>query len=172
MNDAAKIAIPAEAARPGQVGLGPAGALEAIGQAADWAARTVLAEVGDDDAAAFECVVALDEALPHVAGLLGQVPELLRAASPGDVVSSRLAAAEADFGRQQSALTAERGRARPRGTWNSGRPGSRPNGSGSRSTSSASSAAVSPSRNCLPCGRCRPNSRPPCRKLRPGRARR
>ena len=84
MSDASKTAIAAAVTRPG-----PAGPLEALGQAAEWAARTVLTEVGDDDAAAFECVVALDEALPHVVELLRRVPELIRMASPGDVVSNR-----------------------------------------------------------------------------------
>ena len=104
MNDASHTAVSAGMARPGA-----AGSLEMLGQAADWAARTVLADIGDDDAAAFECVIALDKALPLVAELLDQVPELLRLASPGPGVSSRLAAAEAAFGRQQSALSIERG---------------------------------------------------------------
>jgi DNA repair exonuclease SbcCD ATPase subunit len=104
MSDASKTAIAAAVTRPG-----PAGPLEALGQAAEWAARTVLTEVGDDDAAAFECVVALDEALPHVVELLRRVPELIRMASPGDVVSNRLAAAEAQFDRRRSALAVELG---------------------------------------------------------------
>lgn len=86
---------------------GPVEPLELLGRAADRAARTMLAEVGDDDAAAFECAVALDESLPRVAKLLELVPDLLRIASPGDVVSNRLAAAEAEFSRQQSALATE-----------------------------------------------------------------
>jgi DNA repair exonuclease SbcCD ATPase subunit len=104
MNDPVKTIVSPGAARPG-----PAGSLEALGHAADWAARTMLAETGDDDAVAFECVVALDRALPHVAELLGQVPGLLRIASPGVTVSNRLAAAEAEFSRRRSALAVERG---------------------------------------------------------------
>jgi len=104
MNDPVKTIVSPGAARPG-----PAGSLEALGHAADWAARTMLAETGDDDAVAFECVVALDKALPPVAELLGQVPELLRIASPGVTVSNRLAAAEAEFIRRRSALAVERG---------------------------------------------------------------
>ena len=102
MNDAQLAATFAAGARPG-----PVEPLEALGRAAAQAARTVLAEVGDDDAAAFECVVALDESLLRVAELLARVPDLLRIASPGNVVSNRLAAAEAEFSRQQSALAAE-----------------------------------------------------------------
>src|SRR5581483_8205297 len=86
---------------------GPVKALEELGGTADRAARAV-ACVGGDDVAAFECVVALDQALPHVVGLLRQVPELLRVASPGAAVSSRLASAEAELSRQQAALAAER----------------------------------------------------------------
>jgi DNA repair exonuclease SbcCD ATPase subunit len=105
MHDAQQAATFAPVARPELVE-----PLEVLGRAADRAARTVLAKVGDDDAAAFECVVALDESLPHVAELLDLVPDLLRIASPGDVVSNRLAAAKAEFSRQQSALAAELGR--------------------------------------------------------------
>lgn len=104
MNDTRQTVFPAMPARPG-----PVGPLEALGRAADQAARTVLAEIGGDDVAAFECVVALDDSLPRVAELLDRVPELLRIASPGAAVSSRLFAAEAEVRRQQSALAAERG---------------------------------------------------------------
>lgn len=103
MSDIRKTTAAAGDERPG-----PAEALEVFGDAADQAARTVLAGVGDDDVVAFECVVALDEALRYVAGLLGQVPELLRLASPGAAVSSRLAAAEGELRRQQAALATER----------------------------------------------------------------
>lgn len=105
MSDASKDAIAAAIARAA-----PAGPLEALGHAADWAAQTILAAVGDDDTAAFECVIALDEVLPRVAELLGTMPDLIRIASPGETASARLAAAEAEFARQQAALAEERGR--------------------------------------------------------------
>jgi|SRR5450755_597580 hypothetical protein len=105
MSDDPKTTIAEAIARPV-----PAGPLEALGYAADWAAQTVLPAVGDDDAAAFECVVALDEALPKVDELLRRLPDLIRIASPGQAVSGRLAAAEAEFTRHRTALADERGR--------------------------------------------------------------
>jgi DNA repair exonuclease SbcCD ATPase subunit len=82
--------------------------LQALGHAALWAQQAVPAEVGEDDVVAFECVIALDQALAHFAVLLRSMPELLRVASPGQAVSDRLAAAEAELGHQQSRLDAER----------------------------------------------------------------
>lgn len=82
--------------------------LSALRNSADWAARTVLDEVRADDLAAFECVIALHEALPAIGQLLGQAPELVRLASAGPAVGDRLAAASAELARQQNALAAER----------------------------------------------------------------
>jgi hypothetical protein len=84
---------------------GPAAALQALGHAASWAARAVPAVT--DDVTAFECVIALDQALAHLAGLLRSVPPLVRLASPGQPVSDRLAAADAELGRQRAELAAE-----------------------------------------------------------------
>jgi DNA repair exonuclease SbcCD ATPase subunit len=86
---------------------GPAAALEALDHAAQWAAQALPAEVGDDDVAAFECVVALDQALAHVAALLRLLPDLLRTASAGQAISDRLAAARAELERQRVALAGE-----------------------------------------------------------------
>ena len=105
MSDAPQDLIAEAIARPA-----PAGPLEALGHAAVWVAQTILVAVGDDDTAAFECVIALDEVLPNVAKLLGTMPELIRIASPGETANARLAAAEAEFTRQQTALAEERGR--------------------------------------------------------------
>jgi hypothetical protein len=86
---------------------GSAAALEALDHAAQWAAQALPAEVGDDDVAAFECVVALDQALAHVAALLRLLPDLLRTASAGQAISDRLAAARAELERQRVALAGE-----------------------------------------------------------------
>ena len=89
---------------------GPAAPLLALRHAADWAARTVLSEVRADDMAAFECVIALDDALPSVGDLMSQVPALVKLASAGSGVGDRLTANAAELSRQRSAL-AEIGRA-------------------------------------------------------------
>lgn len=102
MSDDPRTAITATMTRPG-----PVAPLEVAGQAARWAARDLLAEVGEDDVAAFECVVALDTALARIAELLARVPDLLRVASPGRAITDRLAEAGAELTRQQSALAAE-----------------------------------------------------------------
>lgn len=100
-----------EAAIVEAIGLpAPAGPLAALGHAADWAAQAVVTAVGEDDIAAFECVVALDDVLPRVAALLRTVPDLVRGASPGQTATARLAAAEAEFTRLQADLAAQRGR--------------------------------------------------------------
>jgi hypothetical protein len=104
-NNDPRAALAATVTRPG-----PVASLEALGHAALWARQAVPAEVGDDDVVAFECVIALDQALAHFAGLLRSMPELLRVASPGRAVSDRLAAAEAELSHQQSELAAERAR--------------------------------------------------------------
>jgi hypothetical protein len=99
MSDEHKAALAETVSRPG-----PAAALEALGHAARWAALALPAEAGGDDVAAFECVVALDQALTHVTGLLRLVPELLRVASAGQAISDRLAAASAELDRQRAAV--------------------------------------------------------------------
>lgn len=81
--------------------------LVTLGHAADWA-RKILAEAGDDDVAALEYVIALDDALPRIARLMNLVPALVKAASPGAVVSERLVSAKAELDRQRAALAAER----------------------------------------------------------------
>jgi hypothetical protein len=87
---------------------GPVAPLLALRHAADWAARTVLKEACADDMAAFECVVALDDALPPVRDLMRQAPELVNLASAGSAVGDRLAASAAELAREREALAAER----------------------------------------------------------------
>lgn len=87
---------------------GPVAPLLALRHAADWAARTVLKEACSDDMAAFECVVALDDALPPVRDLMRQAPELVNLASAGSAVGDRLAASAAELAREREALAAER----------------------------------------------------------------
>jgi hypothetical protein len=87
---------------------GPTAPLLALRHAADWAARTVLSEVRADDMAAFECVIALDDALPPVGELMGQVPALVKLASAGSGVGARLTASAAELARQRTALAADR----------------------------------------------------------------
>lgn len=87
---------------------GPTASLLALRYAAEWAARTVLDEVRADDVAALECVIALDDALPSVGELMGQVPELVMLASAGSSVGNKLIASAAKLKRQRDALTAER----------------------------------------------------------------
>jgi hypothetical protein len=89
---------------------GPTAALAVLRYAADWSARTVLMAAHDDDTAALECVIALDEALPPISELMGRAPELVKLASAGRSAGELLAAAEAEFARQRAELTAERGR--------------------------------------------------------------
>ncbi len=105
MTDEPKAALAAAISRPG-----PVAPLEALGHAARWAALTLQAQVAEDDVAAFECVIALDDALSRLAGLLNCLPDLLRVASPGRTVSERLASAEAEVSRQRSQLATERAR--------------------------------------------------------------
>lgn len=104
MTDDAKAAIDAALSLPGA-----AAPLRVLGCAADWASQMIRAEDGDD-VAALECVIELDDALPAVVGLMRLVPELVRQASPGGVVSDRLAAVASELVRQQEELAAERGR--------------------------------------------------------------
>jgi chromosome segregation ATPase len=91
----------------------PAAPLLALRHAADWAARTVLAGVQADpltaDTAALECVIALDDAFPAIAGLLSQLPELVLLAGAGAAVGDRLSASQAELTLQQAAVSAERG---------------------------------------------------------------
>ena len=87
---------------------GPTAPLLALRHAAGWAARAVLGEVGADDMAAFECVIALDDALPLVGELMGQVPALVKLAAAGSGVGERLLASAAELARQHGALAAER----------------------------------------------------------------
>jgi hypothetical protein len=87
---------------------GPVAPLLALQYAANWAARTVLKEACADDMAAFECVVALDDALPLVRELMSQAPELVKLASAGSAVGDRLAASAAELAREREALAAER----------------------------------------------------------------
>jgi hypothetical protein len=87
---------------------GPTVPLLALRHAADWAARAVLDEVSADDMAAFECVVALDDALPPVSELMSQVPALVKLASAGSGVAERLKASAAELNRQRTLLAGER----------------------------------------------------------------
>lgn len=87
---------------------GPVAPLLALRHAADWAARTVLKEAYADDMTAFECVVALDDALPPVSELMRLAPELVKLASAGTTVGDRLASSAAELARQREALAAER----------------------------------------------------------------
>jgi chromosome segregation ATPase len=105
MTDDPKAALAAAVSQPE-----PVAPLQALGHAARWAALTVPAQVADDDVAAFECVIALDEALSALAGLMKCLPDLLRVASAGRTVSERLAAAEAELARQRSQLATEQAR--------------------------------------------------------------
>lgn len=103
MTEDQKAAIVAALDRPDPVA--PLGVLE---HAAAWAAQSLAAVGRDDDVVAFERVVALDHALPRLSELFRLVPALVDAASPGRSVSERLAACEAELGRQRAALAGER----------------------------------------------------------------
>jgi hypothetical protein len=104
MTEDPKAAIAAALARPD-----PAAPLGALEHAAAWAAQSLAADAGqDDDVVAFERVVALDQALPRLSELFRLVPVLVDIASPGRSVSERLAACEAELGRQRAALADER----------------------------------------------------------------
>lgn len=83
--------------------------LTILGQVADWA-QSVLSQVGDDEDAALEYVIALYDALPRVTRLTDHLPALVKAASPGAEVSERLAEARSRLDSQQAALAAERAR--------------------------------------------------------------
>lgn len=87
---------------------GPVAPLLALRYSAEWAAHTVLSAAHADDMAAFECVVALDDSLPAVGQLMGQVPELVKLASAGAAVGDRLTASAAELARQRAVLAAER----------------------------------------------------------------
>jgi hypothetical protein len=89
---------------------GPAAPLLALRQAADWAARTVLTDSHGDDTAAFECLIALDDALLPVGELIAQVPHLVKLASVGEPATNRLTAVAAELARQRDTLAAERAR--------------------------------------------------------------
>jgi hypothetical protein len=103
MTEDQKAAIVAALDRPDLAA--PFGALE---HAAAWAAQSLANAGRDDDVVAFERVVALDQALPRLSELFRLVPSLVDAASPGRSVSERLAACEAELGRQSAALASER----------------------------------------------------------------
>jgi hypothetical protein len=103
MTEDPKAAISAALARPD-----PVAPLGVLGHAAAWAAQSLAADAGQDDVLAFERVIALDDALPRLTELFGLVPALVRSASPGGPVSERMAAYEAELGRQRAALGDER----------------------------------------------------------------
>jgi hypothetical protein len=103
MSEEPKAAISAALAR-----LDPVTPLGVLGHAAAWAAQSLAADNGQDDVVAFERVIALDDALPHLSELFRLVPALVRMASPGGPVSERLASYEAELGRQRTALAEER----------------------------------------------------------------
>lgn len=103
MSEEPKAAISAALRQPDLIA--PLGVLR---YAADWAAQSLAADNGQDDVLAFERVIALDHALPHLSELFRLVPALVRAASPGGPVSERLAFYEAELGRQRTALAEER----------------------------------------------------------------
>jgi chromosome segregation ATPase len=103
MSEEPKAAISAALARPD-----PVTPLGVLGYAATWAAQSLAADNGQDDVVAFERVIALDDALPHLSELFRLVPALVRVASPGGPVSERLASYEAELGRQRTALAEER----------------------------------------------------------------
>jgi hypothetical protein len=87
----------------------PAVPFRVLNHAAAWATDLV-PEAQLDDAAAFECVAALDDALLPLRKIFQLIPGLVHAASPGGVVSERLAAYEAELDRQRTALAGERRR--------------------------------------------------------------
>jgi hypothetical protein len=87
---------------------GPTTPLRVLRAAANWGAGTVLVDACADDLVALECVIALDDAMPQLAALIGQAPQLVKLAAPGGDVADRLAAVGADLIRAQSALAADR----------------------------------------------------------------
>jgi DNA repair exonuclease SbcCD ATPase subunit len=90
-------------AEPGQAG--PVDALrQAIARTAQWLA----AQQGMTDVAALRCVRALDDALPELAGLLGQLPKLVQRAEPGPRIGDRITAYGAELARLRTELAAGR----------------------------------------------------------------
>lgn len=70
--------------------------------------KALLADVGDDDVAAINCVLALEDALSDLGGLLGLVPSLLDIASLGPRVEERVAARRKEVERQHADLMTQR----------------------------------------------------------------
>ncbi|WP_067460663.1 hypothetical protein [Actinomadura macra] len=86
---------------------GPAAALTALRLAADWSARALAAGPGDD-VAAFQTVVALDDALEPLTAIARAVPALLEAASPGRPVHDHLRERQTELAAARDRLAADR----------------------------------------------------------------
>lgn len=93
----------------------PAEKLLALRRVITDASKALLADVGDDDVAAINCVLAMEDALGDLSDLLGLVPSLLDIASLGPRVDERVAARcheverqHAELMRQRAALDADR----------------------------------------------------------------
>jgi hypothetical protein len=86
----------------------PESKLQVLRRAAADTAATLLKDVGDDDVAAINCVLALEDALRDLNGLLGLVPSLLEIAALGSRVEERVIARRDEVERQRAELTVER----------------------------------------------------------------
>src|SRR5437868_6492705 len=88
---------------------GPAAALTVLRLAADWSASVLTAGAGlDDDVAAFQTVMALDDALEPLAAVGHAIPGLVAAASPGRPVHDHLREQHAALAAARDRLAADR----------------------------------------------------------------
>ncbi|MBT2207805.1 hypothetical protein [Actinomadura sp. NEAU-AAG7] len=86
---------------------GPVAALTALRLAADWSGRALAAGF-DDDVAAFQAVVALDDALEPLGAVREAVPALVEAASPGAPVDAHLRERHDELAAARRRLAADR----------------------------------------------------------------
>ncbi|TDD89839.1 hypothetical protein [Actinomadura rubrisoli] len=86
---------------------GPVAALTVLRGAADWSAEALAAGLADD-VAAFQAVVALDDALDRLAAVERAVPALVEAASPGRPVQDHLRERHAELAAARDRLATDR----------------------------------------------------------------